>query len=344
MSCSVWAVWLKSGERWNGMNPHTHCMTTRRLMLSTMLLGSLAEPAMAAYPDRPIKLWVPWPVGGATDQVARMLGQSLSQALAQPVVVENKSGAGGVIGTQQFVKEKADGSALLLATSSTNAAAPYLYKRLGFDPIADFTPVSGLCAIPGVLVVPAQSPWHSLQEVIAAARQSPGRYTYGSSGTGGSQHLAGAQFKSVTGIDLRHVPYKGSGPAASDLMAGHIDMMIDTGSLGSIRGGLLRPLAVASERRLAALPQVPTFKESGVAMTASAWYGVMLPARAAPEVVERLNAEINKFLRTPSIRERLTAIGAEVMNEGTPAQFAAFVGSELRRYERVVEASGAPRE
>jgi tripartite-type tricarboxylate transporter receptor subunit TctC len=317
----------------------------RRKSIVTAVLALSSTVAMAAWPsdDRPIKLVVPWPAGGATDQVGRMLAQPLSQALGVPVVVENKGGAGGVIGTQQFVKEKPDGHTILLVTSSTNAAAPYLYAKLGFDPIKDFTPVVSLCEIPNVMVVPAKSPWNSLQDVVAAARKEPGKYTYGSAGIGGSQHLAGAQFKTASGIDVRHVPYKGSGPAAQDLIAGHIDMMLDTGSLGSIRGGLLRALAVASEKRLPALPNVPTFKEAGTPMLASAWYGFMLPANAPPEVVARLNAEVNKILHTPEIHDKLTGVGAIVLG-GSAQEFGRFAASELKRYEAIVRDSGAPKE
>ncbi|WP_408594240.1 Bug family tripartite tricarboxylate transporter substrate binding protein [Limnohabitans sp.] len=316
---------------------------TRRSALLGAFLSAWVGAACAAYPDKPIKILVPWAAGGATDQVARMLAQPLSLAMGVPVVVENKGGAGGVIGTQAFVKEKPDGYTLLLATSSTNAAAPYLYNKLGFDPVNDFSPVLSLCAIPNVMVVPTKSPWNALKDVVAAAKQSPGGFTYGSAGIGGSQHLAGAQFKTAAGIDLRHVPYKGSGPAAQDLIAGHIDMMIDTGSLGSIRGGLLKPLAVASAKRLPALPQVPTFAEAGTPMIASAWYGLMLPANAPPEVVERLNAEFNKLLKSPEIRSRLTDMGAEVLG-GSSADFVKFTLSELKRYEAIVKDSGAPKE
>ncbi|MGZ5182412.1 MAG: Bug family tripartite tricarboxylate transporter substrate binding protein [Ramlibacter sp.] len=317
-------------------------LARRRAVLGGLL--ALASTAtLAAWPDRPVKIVVPWAAGGATDQIARMLSQPLSQALGVAVVVENKGGAGGVIGTQAFVKEKPDGYTLLLATSSTNAAAPHLYAKLGFDPIADFTPVTTLCAIPNVMVVPAKSPWNSLKDLVVAAKQSPGRYTYGSAGIGGSQHLAGAQFKTAAGVDIRHVPYKGSGPAAQDLIAGHIDMMIDTGSLGSIRGGLLRPLAVASEKRLPALPNVPTFAEAGTPMVASAWYGLMLPAHAPADVVARLNAEVNRILRTPEIRDRLVGMGAEVWGS-TPAEFAKFNAAEISRYEAIVRDSGAPKE
>ncbi|HWI80572.1 tripartite tricarboxylate transporter substrate binding protein [Ramlibacter sp.] len=316
---------------------------SRRALLAFGALGLAAGSALAGYPDRPIRIVVPWPPGGATDQVARMLSQPLSQALATPVVVENKAGAGGVIGTQAFVKEKADGYTILLATSSTNAAAPYLYSKPGFDPALDFTPVVSLCEIPNLMVVPTKSPWHSLKDIVAAAKQAPDKYTYGSAGIGGSQHLAGAQFKTAARIDIRHVPYKGSGPAAQDLIAGHIDMMIDTGSLGSIRGNLLRPIAVASNKRLAALPNVPTFTEAGTPMVASAWYGLMLPANAPADVVQRLNVEVNKILKMPEIQQRLTDMGAFVMG-GPQQEFAKFAASELKRYEGIVRDSGAPRE
>ena len=308
--------------------------------------AALTTPwAQAAWPseNRPVRLLVPWPTGGATDQIGRMLAQPLGQALGLSVVVENKGGAGGVIGTQQFVKEKADGHSLLLATSSTNAAAVHLYNKLGFDPIKDFTPVTTLCEIPNVMVVPTKSPWNSLKDLMDACRKEPGKYTYGSAGIGGSQHLAGAQFKTATGLDVRHVPYKGSGPAAQDLIAGHIDMMIDTGSLGSIKGGLLKPLAVASDKRLPALPDVPTFKEAGVNMLASAWYGMMLPAGAPSEVVNRLNAETLAILRSNEVRTKLTGMGALVMGS-TPDEFGRFVAAEIKRFEAIVRDSGAPKE
>lgn len=322
-----------------------HLNRLRRSALVAIALILCAGAVMAGWPqdNRPVKILVPWPTGGATDQVARMLAQPLSQALGVAVVVENKAGAGGVLGTQLFVKEKADGHTILLATSSTNAAAPHLYAKLGFDPVNDFTPVVSLCEIPNVMVVPVKSPWASLKELVAAAKKEPGKYTYGSAGIGGSQHLAGAQFKTASGTDVRHVPYKGSGPAAQDLIAGHIDMMIDTGSLGSIRGGLLRPLAVASEKRLPALPDVPTFKEAGTPMLASAWYGLMLPANGPADAVARLNAEVNKILRSPEISGKLTAMGAIVMG-GTAQEFGRFSNAEIKRYEAIVRESGAPKE
>ncbi len=320
-------------------------MQRHRLVQTAILLASTlsAGLALAAFPDKPIKLVVPWATGGATDQLARLLAQPLSQALGVAVVVENRAGAGGVIGTQSFVKEKADGYTILLATSSTNAAAPHLYTKLGFDPVQDFTPLISLCSIPNVMVVPSKSAWNSLSDIVAAAKQSPDKYSYGSAGVGGSQHLAAAQFKMTTATQIKHVPYKGSGPAAQDLIAGHIDMMIDTGSLGTIRSGLLKPIAVASDKRLAVLPNVPTFKEAGVPMVASAWYGLMLPANAPTDVVNRLNAEFNKLLKSGEIRAKLALMGAEV-GGGTAADFRTFSVAEIKRYEGIVKASGAPKE
>lgn len=326
------------------MNPKKNGLGRRNLLVACVL-GLASGVALAAWPSdsRPVRILVPWPAGGATDQIGRMLAEPLSKALGVPVIVDNKGGAGGVIGTRQFVEEKPDGHTILLATSSTNAAAPHLYAKLGYDAIGDFTPVVSLAEIPNVMVVPAKSPFNTLADIVKAAKAAPGKYTYGSAGIGGSQHLAGAQFKTAGGIDLRHVPYKGSGPAAQDLIAGHIDMMIDTGSLGSIRGGLLKPLAVASSKRLPALPNVPTFAEAGTPMLASAWYGLMLPAHAPAEIVARLNAEVNKILKSPQIHEKLVGMGAIPMG-GTAEEFAKFASSELKRYEAIVRDSGAPKE
>lgn len=322
---------------------HQRSVRTALAVLLAFVLAAPLAPAHAAYPDKPIKLLVPWPAGGATDQVARILAQPLSLALGVSVYVENKGGAGGNIGTQAFVKEKPDGYALLMATSSTNAAGVHLYANQGFDAAKDFTPVILVCDIANVMVVPANSPWNSLQELLAAARKEPGKFTYGSAGIGSSQHLAGAQFKTATGVDIIHVPYKGSGPAAVDLMAGHINMMIDTGSLASIKAGKLKALAVASKARLSALPNLPTMRELGVPMLASAWYGIMLPANAPVDVTERLNKELGKILADPDIRTRLQNIGAEP-GGGSAQEFAQFVLSEIRRYEGIVKMSGAPKE
>ena len=307
------------------------------------LFSALVFNAFAAYPDKSIKFLVPWPPGGATDQVARILAQPLTKELGVSVFVENKGGAGGNIGTQAFLQDKPDGYSILMATSSTNAAGPHLFTNQGFDAAKDFTPVILVCTIPNIMVVPASSPWNSLKDLMTDAKQNPGKFTYGSAGIGASQHLAGAQFKTVTGLDIRHVPYKGSGPAAVDLMAGHIDMMLDTGSMANIKGGKLKALGVASEKRIPELPNVPTMKEAGVPMVANAWYGVMLPAGAPKEVADKLNAAFNKVLKDPEVRKHLQSIGAQV-DGGSVAEFTKFSQSEIKRYEGIVKMSGAPKE
>lgn len=315
---------------------------TLRLFIASVL-SVLALHAQATYPDKSIKFLVPWPPGGATDQVARILVQPLTKELGVSVFVENKGGAGGNIGTQAFLQDKPDGYSILMATSSTNAAGPHLFANQGFDAAKDFTPVVLVCTIPNVMVVPASSPWNSLKDLMNDAKQNPGKFTYGSAGIGASQHLAGAQFKTVTGLDIRHVPYKGSGPAAVDLMAGHIDMMLDTGSMANIKGGKLKALGVASDKRIPELPNVPTMKEAGVPMVANAWYGVMLPAGAPKEVTEKLNAAFNKVLKDPEVRKNLQSIGAQV-DGGSVAEFTKFSQSEIKRYEGIVKMSGAPKE
>ena len=309
--------------------------------LTALLLQ--ANGVQAAYPEKSIKFLVPWPPGGATDQVARILVQPLTRELGVSVFVENKGGAGGNIGTQSFLQDKADGYSMLMATSSTNAAGPHLFANQGFDPAKDFTPVILVCTIPNIMVVPTSSPWNSMKDLMTDVKRNPDKFTYGSAGIGASQHLAGAQFKTVTGLDIRHVPYKGSGPAAVDLMAGHIDMMLDTGSLNSIKGGKLKALAVASDKRIPELPNVPTMKESGVPMVANAWYGVMLPANAPSDVAERLNLAFNKVLKDPEVKKRLQEIGAQI-DGGSVTEFAKFSQSEIKRYEGIVKLSGAPKE
>ena len=311
--------------------------------LVTLALSALAINAFAAYPDKSIKFLVPWPPGGATDQVARILVQPLTKELGVSVFVENKGGAGGNIGTQAFVQDKPDGYSILMATSSSNAAGPHLFANQGFDAAKDFTPVVLVCTIPNIMVVPAAAPWNSMKDLIADAKQNPGKFTYGSAGIGASQHLAGAQFKTVTSLDIRHVPYKGSGPAAVDLMAGHIDMMLDTGSLNNIKAGKLKALGVAAEKRIPELPNAPTMKEVGVPMVANAWYGVMLPAGAPKDITEKLNAAFNKVLRDPEVKLHLQSIGAQV-DGGSVADFTKFSQSEIKRYEGIVRMSGAPRE
>lgn len=304
--------------------------------------AALASPLALA--QEPIRLIVPYAPGGPLDITARALAERVRDSLGV-VIIDNKAGAGGNIGTAAFVREKPDGYTLLVATSSTNAANPHLYARLGFDPVKDFTPVAFVAEIPNILEVPKQSPYQSVRQLVDAAKAAPGKLNYGSGGVGSSQHLAGAMFKARTGVDILHIPYKGSGPAVSDLLAGQVDMMIDTGSLAQVQAGALRALAVASRQRLPALPNVPTFAEAGVSdMYASAWYGIVAPAGTPDDVVARLNRDINAITADPAMRQRMESMGAIVPAGQTPAEFGAFMRAEIDRYAGIVKLSGAKME
>lgn len=322
-------------------------MASRLLIVMSLMASAVVWPAICAaqtdaFPDRPIRFMVPWPAGGATDVLSRIIAQKLGERLKQTVIVENKGGAGGNIGTTSFIREKPDGYSLMMATSSTNAANPYLYARLGFDPIKDFTPVAYVAAIPNILEVPKNSRFNTLPELINEAKKKPGTLNFGSGGVGASQHLAGSMLKTETDINIVHVPYKGSGPAIVDLVSGQLDLVLDTGSLAQVKAGNLRALAVASENRLPALPDVPTFAELGYPkMLASAWYGIMAPAGLPQSLTDFLNKEINAVITDPAVRQRMEDMGAIVSTGQPPAWFANFVQTELVRYEQIVKNSGA---
>ncbi|QIL80722.1 tripartite tricarboxylate transporter substrate binding protein [Diaphorobacter sp. HDW4A] len=327
---------------------HNNAAFSRRSLLALssapLIAGALAFAPQAQagdYPDKPIRLVVPWAPGGATDVIARVIGQRIGQELGQSVVVDNKPGAGGNIGTALFVREKADGYTLLMGTSSTNAVNPSLYARLPFDAKKDFAPVAFIATVPNILVVPASSSFKTYADVLKAAKEKPGKLTYGSAGNGSSQHLAGSMLMKATGLKMVHVPYKGSGPAASDLIAGHLDLMIDTGSMPHIKSGNLHALGVASQKRIPALPDVPTFAELGVPnFNASAWYGIMAPAGTPEPIITKLNVTINKILKEPAIIKRLHDFGA-VVEGGSAPQFKDFALSEIDRYAKIVKESGA---
>ncbi|MBI3936971.1 MAG: tripartite tricarboxylate transporter substrate binding protein [Betaproteobacteria bacterium] len=318
----------------------------RLLVVPALCLAWLSGAAGAAqvqYPTKPIRLIVPFPPGGTTDVVARVIAQKLTENWSQQVVVDNRPGAGGIIGTELAAKAPADGYTLLLGSITTHAVNPSLYKKLPFDPLRDFAPVSLAVSTPQVLVVHPSVAAKSVKELIALAKAKPGQLNYASAGTGTSPHLTFELFKSMAGVNLVHVPYKGTGPAITDLIGGQVQTMI-TGVVAlypHIKAGKLRALGATSAKRVAALPDVPTIAESGVpGFDVASWFGVFAPAGTPKPVVTRLNAEIVKILAVPELRRKLAAQGADPATN-TPEQFAAYVKSELARWGKVVQATGA---
>jgi tripartite-type tricarboxylate transporter receptor subunit TctC len=313
-----------------------------RALLAAVLLAGTTAVQSQAYPSGPIKLIVPWPPGGGVDTSARIIAQPLSQRLGQSIVVDNRPGAGGNIGTAAAAAAKPDGYTLLMGSVSPNAINVHLYSRLGFDPAKDFAPIVFLTLVPNILVVPANSPANSAHELIKLAKDNPGKINYGSGGVGSSQHLAAAMFIKATGVDIVHVPYKGTAPAEADLIAGHISMLLDTTAcLPFVAAGKMKALAVASKARNPALPNVPTFDELGIPGVLSAsWYGLMAPAGTPRAIIDKINSEVNALLRTPEMRKRLADFGGEV-GGGTPEDFGRFMAGETARYADIVKASGA---
>lgn len=319
-------------------------MNLPRTLLAGLLLvaAGIAAPALAqGFPDRPVTLVVPYPAGGSADILARTVGQKLAAQLGQPVVVENKGGAGTAIGARFVAEAKPDGYTLLLGTVSSQAINPAVSK-VGYDPVKDFVPVSALASIPFVLVAHPSAPYGSVAELLAAARQAPGSISYASAGPGTSNHLAGEMLASAAKLKLLHVPYRGSAPALADVLAGHVPLMFDlqTTSLPNIATHKLKPLAVTGSRRSPLLPDVPTVAESGLpGFEVSAWFGVFAPAKLPPPVLRQLSAAMAKVLEDPALAQRLREIGAEP-DPRNAAQFTAYVGEEAGKYATVVKTAG----
>lgn len=310
---------------------------------AAMMMVVCAGVAQAqSYPTKPIRLIVPWPPGGGVDTSARLIAQPLSERLGQAVVVENRPGAAGNIGTALFTQEKPDGYALLMGSLSPNAVNPHLYSKLGFDPVKDFEFVALAYTVPSFLVVPTASPINSPQDLVARAKAMPGKLNFGSGGVGSSQHLFGVMFNTATKIDTVHVTYKGTAPAEAALIAGHVDYMVDPPTaIPFVTGGKLKALAVASKKRSASLPNVPTLDELGIPnVHTQTFYGVMAPAGTPKPIVDQLNKEINAILQTPDMQERIAKFAAQT-NPLTPSEFAKFVKDEIDRYGEIVRLSGA---
>jgi tripartite-type tricarboxylate transporter receptor subunit TctC len=320
------------------------------LAAAASVVALLAAPSIHAqtWPAKPVRIVVPFPAGGTTDIVARLLSVELSKTWGQPVVVENRAGAGGSIGSEAVAKSPADGYTLLMATVGTHSINLPLYEankqKLPYHPLNDFVAITNVAAVPNVMVVPASLPVNSVEEFITLARSQPGRLNMASSGNGTSIHLTGELFKSLTKTYMVHLPYRGSAPAIQDLIAGNTQVMFDNlpSALPHIRSGRLKALAVTSAQRSPALPNVPTIQEAAKlkGFDASAWFGLLAPANTPREVVNKVQQDVAKILATAEMRERFAAQGALPVGD-TPAQFTAFIKGEIDKWTQVVKFSGA---
>ncbi|MDH0371074.1 tripartite tricarboxylate transporter substrate binding protein [Comamonas aquatica] len=322
---------------------------TRRTGLKTLAAATLAVAGMGsalaadAYPDKPLTMIVPFSAGGTTDILARIVGQALGQELGQTIIIENKPGAGGNIGAQQASRAKADGYTLFMGTVGTHAINQALYKKLPYDPVKDFAPLSRVANVPNLLVAHPSRPYKTVQEMIAYAKKHPGEVTYGSPGSGASPHVSGALFQSMTGAEMTHVPYKGSAPAISDLLGNQIAVMFDNmpSAIQHVRSGKLRPIAVTTAKRSPELPDVPTIAEAGVpGYEATSWFGLWAVAGTPAPILDQLHTALAKVLKDPGVSKKIADQGGEVVIE-TPAQFDAFIKTEAAKWGKVVKESGA---
>lgn len=312
----------------------------------TVAVASISNQALAEnYPERQVRILVPFPSASATDVLARTVGQKLSEKWNQPVVVENRPGAGGNLGTEVAAKAPADGYTILMATVA-NAISATLYKRLNYNLIKDFEPVTLVATTPLVLVANPKFPGNSVQDVISYAKAKPGELNFSSGGTGTSNHLAGEMLKSMAGINMVHVPYKGTPAAYTDLLAGQVSLMFDNivAVMPHIKSGSLKPIAVSTASRLPTLPNVPTMAESGVpGFEAVSWIGAVVPAGTPKEIIRKINTDMVAVLNMPDVKEKLAASGAE-LKPGTPEQLAEHIRKEIDKWGKAVKASGAQAE
>ena len=295
------------------------------------------------FPTKSVTIVVPFPAGGTTDLLARILGQHLSQQWGQSVVIDNKGGAGGNIGAQAAARAAADGHTLLMGTVGTHAINQSLYKKLPYDPVKDFQPLSRVALVPNLLVAHPKQPYKTVQELLDYARANPGKVDFASSGNGTSIHLSAELFKQMASVDMQHIPYKGSAPAGADLLAGQVHIMFDNmpSAIQNVRAGRLVPLAVTTATRSAQLPDVPTIAEAGVpGFEAYSWFGLFAPAGTPEPVVERLSQAITKALKDPQVVQKFAEQGA-IAHPETPAEFATFIDAEAKKWQAVVKASGA---
>ena len=309
---------------------------------AALAVGMMAGAAGAQqYPVKPIRLLVGFAPGGGTDIVARVVGQKLSEWWGQQVVVENRAGATGTIAADFVSKAAPDGYTLLMGHVNSNAIAPTLFRKLPYDAVKDFASITYIGYVPNVLTVHPSLPVKSVKDVVALAKTRPGELTCASSGTGSTQHLALEMFMTLTGVKIIHVPYKGSGQAIVDLVAGQVQMNFDTMPpvIDHIKGARLRALAVTTPKRASQLPDIPTLEETGLkGFEMTNWYGIVAPAATPRDIINKVNADINKALQDPAVRKRLVDVGTEISG-GTPEAFDAFVKSEIAKYTKLVKAA-----
>ncbi|MDQ6638733.1 MAG: tripartite tricarboxylate transporter substrate binding protein [Pseudomonadota bacterium] len=315
----------------------------RRLLAAALLCIAASGPPVHAadYPSRPVKWVVPYPPAGTTDVLARIVAQWLSEHMGQSFVIENKPGAGNNMGVDYVVNAAPDGYTMLLVNPANGINAT-LYKNLSFNFIRDIAPVAGLVRTPNVMEVSPKLPVKTVAEFIAYCKANPGKINMASSGSGTSVHLSGELFKSMTGCNMLHVPYKGAGPALTDLMGGQVDVIFDNlpSSIGHIKGGKIRALGVTSLERDPSLPNVPTVGETVPGYEATAWFGIGLPKGTPKEIIDKVNAEVNRALADPKMRERLAELGGKPI-AGTPEDFGKVIAAETAKWEKVVISSGA---
>ena len=320
--------------------PLPRFLTRRRLVQAiamTMVLSSGAVMAQA-WPAKPVTLIVPFPPGGTTDVLARALAEKLQHSLGQPVIVESKPGAGATLGADYVAKSKPDGYTLLIGAVH-HTIATNVYKKLPYDFQKDFAPITTIALVPNVLVVNASTPARNVAELVAMAKAQPGKLTYGSNGNGTAQHLIGTQFQNITGTEIVHIPYKGSGPLATDLLGGQITMSFDTVTpvLQHIKAGKLRALGVTTAKRSSALPDVPTLDEAGLkGFNIGTWFGVLAPVATPKDIVAKLNAEAVKVIHSPEFRKRMDEIGAEPVGNST-ADMGAQIKGETEKFAKLVK-------
>jgi tripartite-type tricarboxylate transporter receptor subunit TctC len=312
------------------------------LFALAITLASTGGVAAPDYPTKPVRLMVPFPPGGTLDILARGIAPRLTAQMAQQVVVENRPGANGVIGAEAVAKASADGYTMLIWGGSGIAVHPTMLPKLPYDPVRDFAPVAMLATYPSVLIANPSFPTDSVKELIAAAKAAPGKLTYGSPGTGNVNHLVGEWFRSIAGVDLVHVPYKGAALVINDVVAGHIPIgfVLLPGALPQIRAGKLKALAVTAEQRMSAVPNVPTMAEAGVpGLDLSDWGGILVPARTPSEVIARLNQEITKVVNAPEVRQRWIEQGLEPKT-ATPGELAGVIKADVEKWNRIIRQTG----